>query len=232
MFVLIQAHEYGKYSKLIDQMLRLRKKIFFDKLNWDVSVFGDIERDRYDDLKPAYLVWTDEKQKVLYGSLRLMPTTGPTLLNDVFRKTFSENLDLCNPAIWEGTRMCVDVGEIAQDYPGMLTQDAMSWMLLGVGECALAHGIHTLISNYEPHMKRIYQHSGAELDEIGRHDGYGKRPVCCGVFDVTKKVVENMRLKNGQTKAAYRRPMANVTSNVIEFLRDRNIRETPYGIAV
>ncbi len=232
MFVLIQAHEYGKYSKLVDQMFRLRKKIFFDELNWEVPVVGEIERDRYDDLKPAYLVWTDKKQKILYGSLRLMPTTGPTLLNDVFRKTFPANFDLCYPGIWEGTRMCIDVEKIVQDYPDMLPQDAMSWMLLGLGECALAHGIHTLISNYEPHMKRIYQRSGAKLDEIGRNDGYGKRPVCCGVFEVTKIVIENMRLKNGQTEAVYKRPMAKATPNFVQHSHDRNVKETSFEIAV
>ncbi len=232
MFVLIQAQEYGKHSKLLDQMFRLRKKIFFDELNWDVPVLGEIERDRYDDLKPAYLVWTDKKKQILYGSLRLMPTTGPTLLNDVFRKTFPANFDLCYPGIWEGTRMCIDVEKIAQDYPDLLPQNAMSWMLLGLGECALAHGIHTLISNYEPHMKRIYQRSGAELDEIGRHDGYGKRPVCCGVFDVTKEVVENMRLKNGQTEAVYKRPMAGITPDIVPSSRERNVDEASCGIAI
>ena len=53
MFTLIQEHQYGQFSKLINQMLRLRKKIFFDELNWDVPVLGDIERDRYDDLNPG-----------------------------------------------------------------------------------------------------------------------------------------------------------------------------------
>ncbi len=232
MFILIEAHEYGKYSKLVDQMFRLRKRIFFEELNWDVPVLGNIERDRYDDLNPTYLVWTDKQQKVLYGSLRLLPTTGPTLLNDIFRKTFPDNMDLCHPGVWEGTRMCIDVEKIVQDHPDMLPQDAMSWMLLGLAECALAHGVHTLISNYEPHMKRIYQRSGAKWDEIGRYDGYGRRPVCCGVFEVSKEIIENMRLKNGQTKAVYKRSMAMGVPDSVQTSRDRNVAGTAYDIAV
>ena len=232
MFTLIQKHQYEKYSKLINQMFCLRKKIFFDELNWDVPVLGDMERDRYDDLNPAYLVWTDERQKILYGSLRLLPTTGPTLLNDVFRDTFPANFDLCYPGIWEGTRMCIDAAKVAEDHSGMNAQDAMSLMLLGLGECALAHGIHTLISNYEPHMKRIYQRSGAKLDEIGRHDGYGKRPVCCGVFEVTQSVIENMRVKNAQPHPVYVRSLSKNKTTIFQHARESDVEELPYGIAV
>jgi len=93
MYVLVQAHEYHKHRDLLDQSFRLRKKVFADQLGWDVSVSGLRERDRYDDLHPAYLLWCDEEKKRLFGSVRLMPTTGPTLLYDVFRGTFPDACD-------------------------------------------------------------------------------------------------------------------------------------------
>ncbi len=55
MYLLVKEHEYHKYSELLDQSFRLRKRIFADKLGWSVSVSGPWERDRYDDLNPAYL---------------------------------------------------------------------------------------------------------------------------------------------------------------------------------
>lgn len=219
MFILIQAHEYDNHSALLKQMHQLRKKVFFDELNWDVPVIGDLERDRYDDLRPAYLVWTDDDAKTLYGSIRLMPTTGPTLLNDVFRETYPADLSLYHPGIWEGTRMCIDAEKLSEDHSEITPQTAMCLMLLALGECALAHGIHTLISNYEPHMKRIYQRSGASLDEIGRADGYGARPVCCGVFDVTEEVVEKMQNKNGQNDPLYVHPLSEPVVDFTKYLR-------------
>jgi len=197
MFFLLQATDYAKYRRLLDQMFRLRKRVFSDELGWDVPVSGDMERDMYDDLKPAYLLWTDEDRTTLYGSLRLLPTTGPTLLNDVFRATYPNDIDLCHPVIWEGTRMCIDAEEIALSLPDVTPQDAMSMMLLALGECALEHGIHTLVSNYEPHMKRLYNRAGAPLIEIGKADGYGQRPVCCGLFEVSRPTIDGMREKTG-----------------------------------
>lgn len=197
MFILVQEDEYANHLGLLDDMYRLRKKVFFDQLGWAISVKGNAERDRYDDMGPAYLMWCDSDRSVLYGSLRLLPTTGPTLLNDVFRDTFSRDIDLCHPSIWEGTRMCVDIDTISRDMPEICPRTAMVHMLVALAECALVKGISTLVSNYEPHMRRVYQQAGAPLTEIGRADGYGKRPVCCGVFGVDQQVVDEMRMTTG-----------------------------------
>ncbi|ELT46702.1 MULTISPECIES: acyl-homoserine-lactone synthase [Hyphomicrobiales] len=203
MYILVQAHEYQKHRDLLDQSFRLRKKVFADKLGWEVSVSGLRERDRYDDLHPAYLLWCDEEKRRLFGSVRLMPTTGPTLLYDVFRDTFPDACDLVAPGIWEGTRMCIDEDAIA---PEIRPDRAFCLLLLALCEVALDSGIHTMISNYEPHMKRVYQKAGAELDELGRSDGYGRLPVCCGAFEVSNRVLAEMREKLNVAERLYRRP--------------------------
>lgn len=194
MYLLVQAHEYHKHFDLLDQSFRLRKKVFADRLGWDVSVAGPYERDRFDDLHPAYLIWCDDDRAKLYGSVRLMPTTGPTLLYDVFRETFPNACDLVAPGIWEGTRMCIDEETVARDFPDMRPDRAFCLLLLALCEVALDNGIDTLISNYEPHMRRLYKRAGAEFDELGRADGYGRFPVCCGVFEVSQRVRAQMRL--------------------------------------
>lgn len=206
MYLLVQAHEYHKYAALLDQSFRLRKKVFADRLGWQVPVTGSHERDRYDDLHPAYLLWCDDDRKQLYGSVRLMPTTGPTLLYDVFRSTFPDACDLVAPGIWEGTRMCVDEDVIAHDFPDMRPDRAFCLLLLALCEIALDHGIHTMISNYEPHMKRVYQRAGAELEELGRSDGYGRFPVCCGAFEVSPRILEAMHCKIKVAEPLYQRP--------------------------
>lgn len=195
MFILVQAHEYYKYSILIEKMFRLRKKIFADQLQWDVRVIGEYECDEYDALKPAYLVWCSDNAKTLYGATRLMPTTGPTLLCDVFRRTFPENLDIAAPGIWEATRTCVDDEALAASFPEVEPTRAFCLILLALCECGLAHGIHTMVSNYEPCMKRIYRRSGAQIKELGRADGYGKLPVCCGSFEISERIFTAMRTK-------------------------------------
>ena len=219
MFITLQAHQYDDNADLMQQMFRLRKRVFADELGWAVPVIGDIERDQYDYLDPVYLIWCSDDRKRLYASLRLMPTTGPTLLHDVFRKTFPGDVDLRAPNIWEATRMCCDRGAIEEDHPDIDPMRAMSLMVCMICEVAVRHGIDTVISNYEPHVARIYRKAGAVFEEIGRADGYGKRPVCCGVFEATPAVLAAMYEKLGlesSLMAPVKRPKVRTPIEVAE----------------
>ncbi|UXN67914.1 N-acyl-L-homoserine lactone (AHL) synthase (plasmid) [Devosia neptuniae] len=206
MIVSIQTFEHQKYSDVMLQMFQARKRVFFDTLHWDVSVQEECERDQYDDMDPVYLVWCDQRRSRHYGSMRLMPTTGPTLLYDVFRCTFPDTANLVAPGIWEGTRMCLDEQALAADYPQIPPGRAFSLLLVALCEFALDHGIHTLVSNYEPHVKRLYHRAGARVHELGRAEGFGRSAVCCGAFEVSLDVLRTMRAKLGLSEAIYRRP--------------------------
>ena len=104
--------------------------------------------------------------------------------------------------------MCVDEAALRADFPEIDGGRAFCLLLLALCECAMAHGIHTMISNYEPHLKRIYKRAGAEVQELGRADGYGKYPVCCGAFEVSKDVLVRMRNALGIDLPLYRKGSA------------------------
>ncbi|MFK3781488.1 acyl-homoserine-lactone synthase [Agrobacterium sp. NPDC089420] len=192
MFLLIQPYQYHRYEGLLEQSFRLRKKVFHDCLGWQVDVHRGLERDTYDALGAVYLVWCDKDARHLYGTVRLMPTTGPTLLRDVFSRTLP-GMDLVSPSTWEGTRMCLDVDVLRESQPALSPSRAFGFLLLALFECSFAHGIKTLVSNYEPPMERVYRRAGLIVEEIGRADGYGRLPVCCGVFVVSDETLQKMR---------------------------------------
>lgn len=203
MIVSIQPFEHANYQDVLSAMFKARKRVFSDTLDWDVTIRDDKEIDAYDGLNPVYLVWCDKARLRHYGSIRLMPTTGPTLLHDVFGRTFPDAAALTAPGIWEGTRMCIDECALERDYAGMSSGHAFSLMLVALCEFALSHGIHTLISNYEPHFKRIYTRAGARVQELGRADGFGRYPVCCGAFEVSLDVLAAMRSRLGLVGPVY-----------------------------
>lgn len=229
MFILIQAHQYTRYKSLMDQAFRLRKRVFHDQLGWAVTIEGDCERDEYDDLRPAYLMWCNDRADRLYGTLRLMPTTGPTLLYDVFRDTFA-GASLIAPGIFEGTRMCLDEKTLSKDFPGLETGRAFGMLLLALCECGLSHGIQALVSNYEPHLARVYRRAGLAVEEVGRADGYGRSPVCCGIFEVSETVRTLMQQALGVSVPLYagycprnNTPSTTVLSGEDDILVNQNI---------
>lgn len=203
MIVAVHTHEYKQYSTVLSEMFKTRKRVFWEKLSWDVTIDGDCERDQYDRIGAVYLVWCDQARTRHYGSIRLMPTTGPTLLYDVFRRTFPNTANLAAPGVWEGTRMCIDEASLAIGHPDIFPGKAFSLLLVALCEFALENGIHTIISNYEPHVRRLYTRAGAKVHELGRAEGFGRHPVCCGTFEVSNQVLSNMRARLGLSGPLY-----------------------------
>jgi N-acyl-L-homoserine lactone synthetase len=73
--VLYSGGEGDRRGDLIADMHRLRRCVFKDRLDWDVSVSGDMEIDPFDALRPTYLIAV--KADAVVGCARLLPTTGP-----------------------------------------------------------------------------------------------------------------------------------------------------------
>src|SRR5712664_1505467 len=83
MFVIaLNNRQFGQHLGLLAEMYRLRRRVFKDRLDWSVSVSGDLELDVFDALNPTYLIAID--QDTVNGCVRLLPTTGPTMLVDTF----------------------------------------------------------------------------------------------------------------------------------------------------
>lgn len=90
---------------LIDGMFADRKRLFVDLLGWEVPVNGEHEIDQFDDVHAHYLIAVDASGAHT-GSLRLLPTTRPHLLDTLFA-------DLCPIGVPVGsdtmeiTRLCL-----------------------------------------------------------------------------------------------------------------------------
>src|SRR5450631_2545670 len=140
MIVVIEPHNAHKYSNLMDEMFRLRARIFRDRLKWDVQVTDGKERDKYDDQAPVYLVYTDDEAREVKGSLRLLPTTGPTVLADIFSDTLPDAVHLSAPTIWECTRFCLEERILDREHRReQLIASAI--LIAALGDVAIKAGI-------------------------------------------------------------------------------------------
>jgi N-acyl-L-homoserine lactone synthetase len=133
MLQVVSNRDRGRFTAALAQMYRHRKTVFIDRLGWDLPVTdGQYEIDQFDGDAAVYLLATDD-QGAHTGSLRLLPTTHPHLLSEVFP-------DLCEAGvprgadIWEITRLCT-APDLADPRP------VRQALLLGVVEYALAAGI-------------------------------------------------------------------------------------------
>ena len=105
MLKLIEGSYASFFPKEIDAMFRNRAETFSERLGWEVVVKDGYERDAFDDANPLYLVSVDPDTEEYWGSLRLLPTTGPNMLRDVFPQLLDGDY-IESATIWECSRIC------------------------------------------------------------------------------------------------------------------------------
>src|SRR6266581_6690093 len=108
MMQLITADYYGNFIDEIAEMHRLRHRVFKERLDWDVLASGDMEIDEFDALHPAYLLQRANDGRV-QGCVRLLPSTGPTMLRDAFPILLGGAPAPTSPTIWESSRFALDL---------------------------------------------------------------------------------------------------------------------------
>lgn len=200
MIVVVQPHNAHAHSDLLDKMFKLRARVFHRELGWNVQVSGERERDKYDDLGPVYLIYTDRQGRDVKGSLRLLPTTGPTILTDFFSDTMPDAVNLSAPTIWECTRFCLDDQLLHRDRESFLF--ASTVLIIALGDLAMNTGIESIIGNFDAPMLRLYRRIGCEVEVLGSTRRYG-RPIYLGLHPISETVVQRIRRKIKGSELAF-----------------------------
>jgi N-acyl-L-homoserine lactone synthetase len=192
MIIIVEAHNAEKHADLLEQMFRQRARIFHDRLGWDVIVKDGKERDRFDDENPVYIIYTDDAGRKVKGSLRLLPTTGPTLLADFFSDTVPDAAHLAAPTIWECTRFCLDEDIWQKDKEDILF--ASTVLLVALGDLAVLAGIESIIGNFDASALHLWRRIGCEVEILGSTARYG-RPVYLGLHPISAAIVSRIKKK-------------------------------------
>lgn len=169
----IYGTDLHKFPLLRDTMFRDRAIQFHERLGWEVTVNdrGE-ERDQYDALNPLYVIWQRPDGRH-GGSMRFLPTTGRTMVNEHFLHA-TGNVRIESPLIWECTRFCLapDAG-----------REASAALVLGAGEVMANFAVEHFVAVFDPRMERIYRLLGVEPNVIGT-SGEGKERIGVGLWEM------------------------------------------------
>lgn len=195
MITLIQGSQRGAFPREIDAMHRIRAQVFSERLGWDVEVKEGWEIDRFDDENPLYLVSVDPASKRVRGSLRLLPTTGPNMLRDVFDCLLpGETIE--SATIWESTRFSVH-----QDFATERTANRLNYttgeLLAGIVEVGMVAGLTYVVSVYDARMARILKSAGCAAELIGKPQRIGEVMTYAGLFEINERMLMSIRDASG-----------------------------------
>lgn len=187
MIVTIESPDRANYPDLIDEIYRMRAEVFSSRLGWEVTVTDGRETDRFDDEDPLYLVSLDETTGFLKGAVRLLPTTGPNMLRDVFQILTPEGAPE-SPLIWESSRFAVNPGIFhgedrvnANHRVNAITLE----LLCGIVEVCQKSGIEHIVSVFDARMARIFRSVDCPFDVIGTPTRIGKTMTYAALFEMS-----------------------------------------------
>ncbi len=178
-------------------MFRNRAETFAERLGWEVAVKDGYERDMFDDANPLYLVSVDPDTEEYWGSLRLLPTTGPNMLRDVFPQLLDGDT-VESATIWESLRICL-LPRARWPF-GTKTKNStriLSELILGIGEVAVAAGLTQIVSVFDARIFRVLKAAGCNPQIIGTPQRIGAVMCYAGLFDTGEGPLEAFRAATG-----------------------------------
>lgn len=196
----MQATVYGggSLSTEIDNALaRYRYRIFVEQLGWDLPVVdGCLERDQFDRSDTVYVIARDEDGSIC-GCARLLPTTRPYLLKELFPFLLAEPMQPPEEAgVWELSRF-------AANMPGDAGHDSPEWairpMLTMVVRQALQLGAHRLIGVTFLSMERLFRRINVHAHRAGPARRIDNRMVVACWIDIDAQTLSALGIATEKT---------------------------------
>lgn len=165
MYVMSGAPE-GLPQGLYTKLARYRHKVFVEQLGWQLQTQDGAELDQFDRPDSVYIVAQDDEGHV-FGCARLLPTTQPYLLGEVFPQLLNGLPPPCSPDIWELSRFAAAdlnnprsaVGQFSSPIAVNLLQESIA--------CAAAHGAKRLITVSPIGVERLLRRAGFHAHRAG-----------------------------------------------------------------
>jgi len=185
MIQLITANYYGNFISELADMHRIRYRVFRERLGWDVQVSGDMEIDEFDALHPAYLLQKAGDGRI-QGCVRLLPSTGPTMLRDTFSILLDGATAPASSTTWESSRFALDTEtDAAKAAHGLAS--ATYELFAGMIEFGLSRQLTEIITVTDARMERILRRAGWPLRRIGMPRKLGTTLAVAGYLEVSLK---------------------------------------------
>lgn len=195
MIKLVQGKNRHQHLTAISQYHRLRKRVFAERMGWEVPIINDWEVDGFDVLDPLYLLCQDDYGRVI-GGVRLLPTTGFNMLNDTFPQLLPEGKRVESPLIWESSRFAVDLDADHKVGPRGISR-ATAELILGMNEVGKLVGLSHIVTVYDLFMRRLLLRAGCAGEPISEPQRIGKVIAYAVFVEVGDEVDQAMRAASG-----------------------------------
>lgn len=196
MLAVVQAGQAGK-TKLLIEMHRQRKRVFRDRLGWNVTISNSgLEIDQFDLPEAIYVLSIDGDGRV-NGSWRLLPANGPTMIRDIWPQ-FLDSIPMpCAEDVWEGSRFWVDAPPSSSSKGLARVSQTTQELFIGVTELCLHCGIREVFTLYDMRIARILQRLDCRAEQVSQRQLIDGQYAEVGRFKTDRIMLERLRHTSG-----------------------------------
>jgi N-acyl-L-homoserine lactone synthetase len=156
-----------------------------------VQVSGDMEIDEFDACRPVYLLQRTEDSGI-QGCVRLLPTTGPTMLRETFPALLDGEAAPTSDSIWESSRFGVDLCAREAKTAGSIAR-ATYELFAGMIEFGLTQQLTDIVTVTDARMERILCRARWPLRRLGSPRPIGKTIAVAGYLEVSRERLQCVR---------------------------------------
>lgn len=150
-------------SELETALARYRHKIFIERLQWSLPVSGGMERDQFDGPDTLYVVARDQNAEIC-GCARLLPTTAPYLLSEVFPELMGGAPIPRSADVWELSRFAA--ASLAPEGAADAARNTRELLAAAV-KVATAQGARRLVTVSPLGIERLLHRMGVHAHRAG-----------------------------------------------------------------
>lgn len=177
---------------LMDSFYRLRKRVFIDRLKWDIPTDGIREIDQFDHEDAHYLLLKGQNNEV-FGGARLTDYKKPNLTKDIFPHLIEKPLD-AGKKILEVSRFAVEACEETIKVIRKATLD----LFIEIHKTALKKSIDQIIITCEVRLERLLRMVGWPLTRLGSPVEMDGTYVIVGVLPVHQEFIASIEAWMGK----------------------------------
>ena len=190
MYITIEPYQCDRYANLLARMYAKRSGAACERR----GAGSRGERDLYDDMLPVYLVDTDAGATDVVSSVRLLPTTGPTLTQQLGVRDGGKAVSLQSPTIWEASRLSIGGADTPRNF-----QRQIGRLFLACHRLGLRGGIEALTLLLDDAQLDGCVNAGARLDLIGAVEGADALHLT--LVDITTPAMGSVRARLAEVAA-------------------------------
>ncbi|HDZ8879036.1 acyl-homoserine-lactone synthase [Aeromonas dhakensis] len=152
---------------LSSQMFEYRYRVFVETLGWELDCTYGVEKDQFDREDTVYVIAL-KANGMFVGVARLLNTTHPYLLGNVFTQLLADQPVPCEPDVWELSRFAMMDFDKPACTRSQIDSLTVMPLLRATLNCAADLGARGLVTVSPLGVERLLRRYGAFAKRLGQ----------------------------------------------------------------